>query len=113
MCVVVVVVFFSLLFSFLRARTHTHAHRHELARDGLLLGAGCRSSARPLYYPVRLNSILKKPIIYDKSAALGFVVSYIVINEIRLYTDAHARVYAVAQFTVVATSVGQMYDGLG
>jgi len=77
-------VFFALFLFFTRthARTHTYGH----ARDGLLplllLGAGagaawrwCRSSARPLYYPVRLNSILKKPIISDKSAVLGFVVS--------------------------------------
>jgi len=27
------------------------------------------------YYPVRLNSILRKPIISDKNTALGFIVS--------------------------------------
>lgn len=53
-----------------------HTHAHARANDGL-------SVVR--LYPVRFNSILKKPIISDKSA-LGFIINEIIHARARTYT---------------------------
>lgn len=87
---------------FTRRQTHIHVHvythTHGRTRDGLLLLV-----VRGPFYPVRLNSILKKPIISDKSA-LGFI-----INEI-IHAHTHTHSIAPDARTLVTCDGGDLYQ---
>lgn len=100
-----------LLCVFLRERTHTHiytctahtrAHTHHTHTQCARWPAAAGRPRRPLY-PVRLNSILKKPIISDKSA-LGFIINEI----IHAHTHTHTVVPVTHAHSSVVTSVGQI-----